>query len=83
MGRIINGKELPQYVYRFDTRPPAKKRVTGFQPWNGAGNVSMMEHVNNSYGLGHVKASPPSKHDSQWVLMGYLKISILPLPNSF
>lgn len=70
LGRIINGKELPQYVYRFDTRPPATIRVTGFQPWNGAGNVSMMEHVNNSYGPGHAKASTPTKHDSQWVSTG-------------
>jgi hypothetical protein len=70
LGRIINRKELPQFVYRFDTRPPSTIRVTGFQPWNGTGNVSMMEHVNNSYDIGHAKASMPTKHDSQWVSTG-------------
>lgn len=67
LGRIINKKELPAYTYRFDTRSPATIRATGFQPWNGAGGVSMMEHVLGSYGAGHARAGQLTKYDSQWV----------------
>jgi hypothetical protein len=67
LGRIINRKELPPFVYRFDQRSPATIRATGFQPWNGAGGISTIEHVNNAYGLGHAQAGKPAKYDSQYV----------------
>lgn len=69
LGRIINKKELPAFVYRFDTRPPATIRQIGFQPWNGAGGISMMEHVNNAYAAGP-NAGQQTKHDSQFVSTG-------------
>ena len=70
IGRIINGKELPTHTYRWDTRAPATIRATGFQPWNGGGNVSLMEHVNNAYAAGHARAGQQTKRDSQWVSTG-------------
>jgi hypothetical protein len=65
--RIINWKELPAFVYRFDSRAPQTIRATGFLPWDGAGNISMMEHVNNAYSAGHAQAGQPTKHSSQFV----------------
>ena len=70
IGRVINSKELPAHTYRWDTRTPATIRATGFQPWNGPGNVSLMEHVNNAYALGHAQAGQQAKYDSQWVSTG-------------
>lgn len=70
LGRLINSKELPQFVYRFDARSPATIRATGFQPWNGAGGISMMEHVNNAYAAGHAQAGQQTKYDSQFVSTG-------------
>ncbi len=70
LGRIINRKELPAFVYRFDSRAPAAIRATGFQPWNGAGGISMMEHVNNAYATGHAQAGQQTKYDSQFVSTG-------------
>jgi len=66
IGRVINSKQLPAFVYRFDVRTPAVIRATGFQPWNGAGGIGLMEHVNNSY-AGGPNAGTPTKHDSQFV----------------
>lgn len=70
IGRVINRKRLPAFVYRFDTRKPNLIRVTGSQPWNGAGGISMMEHVNNAYEAGHQKAGQPTKYDSQFISCG-------------
>ncbi|WKD50042.1 hypothetical protein [Microbulbifer spongiae] len=70
VGRIINGKTLPPYVYRFDTRAPAVIRVSGFQPWDALGAVSLMEHVNNAFAANHAKAGMQTKYDSQWVSTG-------------
>ncbi|WP_028865148.1 hypothetical protein [Psychromonas aquimarina] len=70
IGRVINSKELPPFVYRFDRRHPALIRAAGFQPWNGAGGISMMEHVNNSYSPGHLRAGQPTKYDIQFVSCG-------------
>lgn len=70
IGRVINQKELPAFVYRFDARTPATIRATGFQPWNGAGGISMMEHVNNAYATGHAQAGQQTKYDSQFVSTG-------------
>lgn len=70
IGRIINRKSLPRYTYRWDSRAPATIRMTGFQPWNGGGNISLIEHVNNAYGPGHARAGQQTKHDSQWVSTG-------------
>ena len=70
IGRIINQKELPAHTYRWDTRAPATIRATGFQPWNGGGNVTMIEHVNNAYSAGHAQAGQQTKYDSQWVSTG-------------
>lgn len=70
VGRIINRKELPAFVYRFDQRSPQLIRATGFQPWNGAGGISMIEHVNNAYAAGHPQAGQQTKYDSQYVSTG-------------
>lgn len=70
IGRIINKKQLPAYVYRFDDRAPATIRATGFQPWNGGGTITVIEHVNNAYGLAHPNAGQQTKHDSQYVSCG-------------
>jgi len=67
IGRIINRKELPDYTYRFDERAPATIRATGFQPWNGGGGITVVEHVKNCYGVGHAQAGQATKMDSQWV----------------
>jgi hypothetical protein len=58
---------LPQYTYRLDQRTPVVIRATGFQPWNGGGGITLMEHVNNAYGANHAQAGQQAKHDSQWV----------------
>src|SRR3954447_26790475 len=70
IGRIINHKALPAFTYRWDTRTPVVIRATGFQPWNGGGNITTMEHVNNSYGPNHAQAGQQTKHDSQWISTG-------------
>jgi len=70
IGRVINQKALPAFTYRWDTRSPATIRATGFQPWNGGGQITLMEHVNNAYAVGHAKAGQQTKHDSQWVSSG-------------
>ncbi len=70
IGRVINRKALPTYTYRWDTRSPQTIRATGFQPWNGGGNINLIEHVNNAYGAGHARAGQQTKHDSQWVSTG-------------
>ena len=70
IGRIINHKQLPAYTYRWDARAPATIRATGFQPWNGGGNVGLMEHVNNAYAPGHAQAGQQTKYASQWVSTG-------------
>src|ERR1700680_1939483 len=67
IGRIINAKALPQYTYRLDQRAPVLIRATGFQPWNGGGNITLVEHVTNAYGANHAQAGQATKHDSQWV----------------
>ena len=67
IGRVINGKQLPAFVYRFDQRTPQTIRATGFQPWNGAGGITMMEHVNNAYAAGHAQAGQQTKLHSQFV----------------
>lgn len=67
IGRFINAKALPAHTYRFDERAPAAIRATGFQPWNGAGGISAVEHVTNAYGVGHAQAGQATKADSQWV----------------
>ena len=66
LGRLINKKELPAFVYRFDSRSPQTIRATGFQPWNGAGGVSMIEHVNNAFASG-ARQGQVAKYDSQFV----------------
>ncbi len=68
--RIISGKELPQYVYRFDTRTPADIRRDGFQPRQAGGNVSLREHVNNAYAPNNAQAGQQTKYDSHWVSTG-------------
>ncbi len=70
IGRIINRKALPMYTYRWDTRSPPTIRATGFQPWNGGGQITLMEHVNNAYSPGHAQAGQQTKHDSQWISTG-------------
>lgn len=71
LGRRILNKELPTFVYRFDTRPPQMIRSEGFQPRpNSIGGVSMMEHVNNCYAIGHAHEGRATKYDSQFVSTG-------------
>ncbi|WP_157647394.1 hypothetical protein [Burkholderia ubonensis] len=68
--RILSLKELPIYVYRWDRRPPIVVRCQGFQPWNAEGDVTLIEHVRNSYGANREKAGLQVKEDSQWVSTG-------------
>lgn len=70
IGRVIQRKSVPPYVYRLDARSPATIRATGFQPWNGGGGVSLIEHVTGAYPHGHAKAGQLVKPDSQWVSAG-------------
>src|SRR5687768_16289625 len=69
LGRIVNGKQVPAFTYRWDTRAPTTIRATGFQPWHAPGAITLMEHVNNSYSSGP-KAGQETKRDSQWVSTG-------------
>jgi len=70
VGRVINSKRLPAFVYRLDTRAPAFVRATGFQPWNAAGNITLMEHVNNAYAPGHAQQGQLTRQASQYVSTG-------------
>lgn len=70
LGRIIQRKHLPTYVYRWDTRAPATIRATGFQPWNGGGTITLIEHVTGAFAAGHAQAGQSSKQSSQWVSAG-------------
>lgn len=71
LGRILNRKELPTYVYRLDTRDPAAIRGQGFQPRKDDGTVTAIEHVKNTLSPGHANYQPnhgvPAKSYSQWV----------------
>lgn len=71
IGRLINNKALPQYTYRWDARDAAAIGGTGFQPWLATGNVTIIEHVNNSYAVGHpLHGVRTPKNDSQFVSTG-------------
>ncbi len=69
IGRIVSRKHLPTYTYRWDTRGPSDIRASGFQPWDAAGVIGLMEHVNNAYAAGP-QAGQTTKHDSQWISTG-------------
>jgi hypothetical protein len=57
IARKITRKKLPEYVYRWDTRPPATIRIDGFRPNSenypglhvALGNVTLFDHVRNSW----------------------------------
>ncbi|WP_158997008.1 scabin-related ADP-ribosyltransferase [Pigmentibacter ruber] len=73
VGRIVNRKTLPQFLYRWDQRPPNIIRSEGFKPWNENGTVELIEHVTGSYSndprnLG--KQGSLVKYNSQWVSTG-------------
>lgn len=63
LGRVLNQKQLPPFVYRTDGRTPTEISATGFQPWNPDGDVSLFEHVRGSFD----DDSGATKLSSQWV----------------
>lgn len=69
LGRILNRKELPDYVYRLDTRAPGVIRGQGFKPRLEDGTVSAIEHVKNSLSSSHPDYEPrrQAKNFTQWV----------------
>ncbi|PVZ71539.1 scabin-related ADP-ribosyltransferase [Pelagibaculum spongiae] len=70
IARVIQRKHLPEYTYRWDKRLPEVISSEGFFPWNIEGNVTLVEHVKNSYGFNHPRARQITQHDSQWVSTG-------------
>ncbi|MGL6012614.1 MAG: scabin-related ADP-ribosyltransferase, partial [Shewanella oncorhynchi] len=66
---FIQRKSLPAFTYRWDSRSPGVILASGFQPWNINGNISIIEHVKNSYASGPNK-NLQTKHDSQYVSTG-------------
>ncbi|WP_186646201.1 hypothetical protein [Fluviispira vulneris] len=74
LGRIMSGKSLPQFLYRWDQRPPSVICREGFKPWNEDGTIKLIEHVTGCYSSNKIQdaKSPPKgvKHDSQWVSTG-------------
>ncbi|MCF7993565.1 MAG: hypothetical protein K9L32_00640 [Chromatiaceae bacterium] len=74
LGRILNRKELPNFVYRVDTRAPGTIRQQGFQPMDPQGVVTAIDHVKNSlspnhpdYVLDNMGKGPAAKDYTQWV----------------
>lgn len=43
--RLRDREPMPNSVYRMDERTPEEIAKVGFQPWNPAGTVSIIEHV--------------------------------------
>jgi len=43
--RLRDRMPLPASVFRMDERGPGDIAKLGFQPWNGKGNISIVEHV--------------------------------------
>ncbi|MGW4485854.1 DUF6531 domain-containing protein [Amycolatopsis sp. NPDC004368] len=70
LGRKINGKQTPEYVYRIDERPPQTIANDGFQPWKPDGSLKVEEHVNNA----HADTGLAAKHDSQFVSTGDYRV---------
>jgi len=65
---------LPDFVFRSDTRDPAIIAKDGFQPWNSAGTISIVEHVKGSLEAARADIGDQSgavgalaKHHSQFV----------------
>ncbi|TFH90038.1 scabin-related ADP-ribosyltransferase [Vibrio ouci] len=70
VARKARGKSLPRYVYRWDRRTPEEIKRTGFQPWNHNGDVSVIEHVKNSFAAHRPNPGMNVKEHSQFVSTG-------------
>ncbi|CAD5203208.1 hypothetical protein [Pseudomonas sp. FEN] len=69
LGRMINGKKLPAFTYRWDSRDPRLIRAIGFKPWSQQGCLTLVEHVRNIH-LNGTNAGRLAKFDSQFVSTG-------------
>ncbi|MBR8839105.1 MAG: DUF4157 domain-containing protein [Stigonema ocellatum SAG 48.90 = DSM 106950] len=65
--RILDKKQLPDNVYRIDSRTPEEISQTGFQPHNDNGNISIEEHVTGVLDQALVNGNTLAKYESQYV----------------
>lgn len=65
--RILDKKQLPDNVYRIDSRTPEQISQTGFQPHNDNGNISIEEHVTGVLDQALANGNTLAKYESQYV----------------